>query len=179
MSFERYGLLTRLETWRLVKSPVRRVHPSKTTEQLFQRLDVCGESVATSFRNAIDGLRLAQHELLLDGHVPGFLELEQLGAQVAVRGLGLSAEPSKLSLFHTAEQRKQGQPQPAVNHGIELGQIRHGLNRAFAHLHFGDHAIDAEHDLAEKDSDQKHDDTLRIAAKAGSQRRYPPHDRAC
>ena len=78
------------------------------TEQLFQRLDVLGESLATSFREAINGLWLARHELLLDNHVPGLLELEQLRTQVSVRGLSLRAEPSKISLFYAAEQRKQG-----------------------------------------------------------------------
>lgn len=78
------------------------------TEQLFQSLDVCSESVATSFGDAIDGLRLAQHELLSNSHVPGLFELEELCAQVAVRRLSLIAEPNKFSLFHPAEQREQG-----------------------------------------------------------------------
>src|SRR5260370_30195144 len=43
-------------------------------------------------------------------------------------------------------------------------------------LRFGDHAVDAEHDLAEKDGDQKHDRALRIRPKARSYSRRPPHD---
>ena len=78
------------------------------TEQLFQCLNIFGEGLATTFREAINGLGFARYELLFDNHVPGLLELEQLGTQVAVRGLSLSAEPSKFSLFHSAEQRKQG-----------------------------------------------------------------------
>ncbi len=53
-------------------------------KQLFHCLDVFGESLAAGFRDAIEGLRLAQHELLFDGHVPGFFKLEQSRAQVAV-----------------------------------------------------------------------------------------------
>src|SRR5271155_2110145 len=99
-------------------------------KQLFQGLDVFDEGLATGFGDAIEGLRLAQHELLFDSHVSCFFELEQLRAQVTVCGLSLGAEPCKLSLFDAAEQRQQGQSQSAVNHGIELGQIRHGLDRA-------------------------------------------------
>ena len=83
-------------------------------KQLFQCLDVFGEGLAAGFGDAIEGLRLAQHELLFDSHVPGFFELEHLRGQVAVRRLSLGAEPCKLGLLHTSEQRKQGQAQSAV-----------------------------------------------------------------
>jgi hypothetical protein len=69
-------------------------------KQFFQCLDIFGEGLAAGFGDAIEGLRLAQHELLFDGHVPGFFELEQLRAQVAVCGLSLGAEPCK-SAFST------------------------------------------------------------------------------
>jgi hypothetical protein len=36
----------------------------------------------------------------------------------------------------------------------------------FALLCFADHAADTEHDLAEKDGDQKHDPALRIGTEA-------------
>src|SRR6516165_6659104 len=108
----------------------RGLHIDSWTEQLFQCLDVFGEGLAAGFGDAIEGLRLAQHELLFDSHVPGFFELEQLRAEIAVRCLSLGAEPCKLRLFHAAEQREQGKAQPAVNYGIELGQIRHELDRA-------------------------------------------------
>ena len=49
-------------------------------QQLFQCLHVFGEGLAATFGNAIEGLRLAQHESLLDSHVPSFFELQQLGA---------------------------------------------------------------------------------------------------
>src|SRR6266436_5536396 len=99
-------------------------------KQLFQCPDIFGEGLSAGFGDAIESLRPAQYEPLFDSHVPGFFELEQLRSQVAVGGLSLGAEPCKLSLFHADEQRKQGQSQPAVHHGIELGQIRHGLDRA-------------------------------------------------
>jgi hypothetical protein len=66
---------------------------------LSQCLDAFGEGRAAGFGDAIEGLRLAQHELLFDSHVSGFFELEQLRPQVAVGRLSLGAEPAKLSLF--------------------------------------------------------------------------------
>ena len=39
-------------------------------KQLFQRLDVFGESLATGFGEAIEGLRLAQYELFLQPRTP-------------------------------------------------------------------------------------------------------------
>ena len=79
------------------------LHVNGWAKQLFQCLDVFGEGLAAGFGDAIEGLRLAPHELLFDSHVPGFFELEELRAQVAVGGLRLGAEPGKLSLFDAAE----------------------------------------------------------------------------
>src|SRR5260370_40627651 len=69
-------------------------------KQLFQCLDVFGEGLAAGFGDAIEGLRLSQHELLFVIPVPGFFGLEQLRAQVAGFGLRLCPKPCKLSLFH-------------------------------------------------------------------------------
>ena len=47
-------------------------------EQWSPCLDVFGEGLAAGFGDAIEGGRLAQHELLFDRHAPGFFEPEQL-----------------------------------------------------------------------------------------------------
>src|ERR1700690_3392947 len=52
-------------------------------------------------------------------------------------------------------------------------------NALLAFLRFGDHAVDAEHDLAKKDGHEKHRRALRISAKARGHCRYPPHDGGC
>jgi hypothetical protein len=53
-------------------------------KQSFQCLDVSGKGLSASFGQTIEGLWLAQYELPLDNYVPGFFELEQLRAPVAV-----------------------------------------------------------------------------------------------
>ena len=68
-------------------------------EQLLQRLHVFGERPAAGFGHAVEGLRLALHKLLLDRHIAGFFQLQQLRAQVAVRRAGLRAQPGKLRLL--------------------------------------------------------------------------------
>jgi hypothetical protein len=45
-------------------------------KQLSQCPDVFGEGLAAGFGDAIEGLRLAQHELLFDSHVPVCFELK-------------------------------------------------------------------------------------------------------
>src|SRR3984885_2123953 len=96
------------------------------TEKLLQCLYIFSESLTAGFCHAIQRLRLALDKLLFDGNIAGFFELEKVRAKIAVGRAGLGTEPGKLCFLDAGEQREQSQAQLPVNHGIELGQIRHG-----------------------------------------------------
>jgi hypothetical protein len=100
-----------------------------------------GEGLPTAFGDAIDGLRRAQHELLFNCNLASLSQPGQLSTKVAFRGLSLGPQPCELSLFHAAQERKQGQPQPARTTESSSGRSGMEWNSPFAPLRVGDHRL--------------------------------------
>src|SRR6185437_7648400 len=89
-------------------------------QQSAQRAYVSSQCCASAVRHSIQRDRFAKNKFLLHTDIARFFQFRQMRAQVSIRRTGLIPQPGELRIVDTGQQREDGQPQLAMDYGIEF-----------------------------------------------------------